>query len=149
MNDMVGPVKNKEKELQWYGHVSRHNIISERCNCYCKAQHKGRDNESFLSTDSELSTETCSKNVYSPGPWTQLRTGSNGQEFWPKHPFVHANDRPSRSRIAVMFASRAGYRRRMICKPRYFVECRGTCHGIVSPKDPDKSQSGVTTHMGA
>ena len=25
---------------------------------------------SFLSTDCELSTETCSKNVYSPGPWS-------------------------------------------------------------------------------
>ena len=26
---------------------------------------------SFLSTDCELSTETCSKNVYSLGPWAQ------------------------------------------------------------------------------
>ena len=29
---------------------------------------------SFLSTDCELSTETCSKNVYSLGPWTLNRT---------------------------------------------------------------------------
>ena len=28
----------------------------------------------FLSTDCELSTETCSKNIYSLGPWTN--TGS-------------------------------------------------------------------------
>ena len=27
---------------------------------------------SFLSTDCELSTETCSKNVYSLGPWSGL-----------------------------------------------------------------------------
>ena len=26
---------------------------------------------SFLSTDCELSTETCSKNVYSLGPWSE------------------------------------------------------------------------------
>ena len=37
---------------------------------------------SFLSTDCELSTETCSKNVYSLGPWTlclSLRTGDHAQ----------------------------------------------------------------------
>ena len=37
---------------------------------------------SFLSTDCELSTETCSKNVYSLGPWCrneQVCQGANGR----------------------------------------------------------------------
>ena len=34
---------------------------------------------SFLSTDCELSTETCSKNVYSLGPWSTLTQDSSGK----------------------------------------------------------------------
>ena len=36
--------------------------------------------KSFLSTDCELSTETCSKNVYSLGPWHHSWT----REFYDK-----------------------------------------------------------------
>ena len=32
---------------------------------------------SFLSTDCELSTETCSKNVYRLGPWTLTKQAQN------------------------------------------------------------------------
>ena len=43
------------------------NTTQNKSQTHCAKQHKVT---SFLNTDCELSTETCSKNVYSIGPWS-------------------------------------------------------------------------------
>ena len=44
---------------------------------------------SFLSTDCELSTETCSKNVYSIGPWATFNVNIQEEDFRKVHNFKY------------------------------------------------------------